>query len=90
MRQTLLTLLALVPNSFVAAHPKPDNGQVLPPVQPYKAYPDRAAGVREAFRHAWKGYYKYAFPHDELHPLSNGFGDSRYVHSAYHLPIALI
>jgi mannosyl-oligosaccharide alpha-1,2-mannosidase len=37
----------------------------------------RADAVREAFRHAWKGYKQYAFSHDELHPLSNGYGDSR-------------
>ncbi|OJJ45633.1 hypothetical protein ASPZODRAFT_69265 [Penicilliopsis zonata CBS 506.65] len=38
---------------------------------------ERAEAVKEAFQHAWKGYKKYAFPHDELHPVSNGFGDSR-------------
>lgn len=38
---------------------------------------DRAAAVIEAFRHAWTGYSTYAFPHDELHPVSDGYGDSR-------------
>lgn len=38
----------------------------------------RADAVKEAFQFAWNGYMKYAFPHDELHPVSNGFGDSRY------------
>ncbi|KAF2092100.1 glycoside hydrolase family 47 protein [Saccharata proteae CBS 121410] len=37
----------------------------------------RADAVKEAFEFAWDGYYKYAFPHDELHPVSNGYGDSR-------------
>ena len=37
----------------------------------------RADAVKEAFQHAWDGYMKYAFPHDELHPVSNGYGDSR-------------
>ncbi|KAL4997893.1 mannosyl-oligosaccharide alpha-1,2-mannosidase 1B [Aspergillus recurvatus] len=37
----------------------------------------RADAVKEAFSHAWDGYYAYAFPHDELHPISNGYGDSR-------------
>ncbi|KAI9368102.1 mannosyl-oligosaccharide alpha-1,2-mannosidase 1B [Aspergillus egyptiacus] len=37
----------------------------------------RADAVKEAFSHAWDGYYEYAFPHDELHPISNGYGDSR-------------
>lgn len=38
---------------------------------------DKANAVKEAFQHAWDGYVKYAFPHDELHPVSNGYGDSR-------------
>ncbi|KAL4787450.1 glycoside hydrolase [Aspergillus varians] len=37
----------------------------------------RADDIKEAFSHAWDGYYEYAFPHDELHPISNGYGDSR-------------
>lgn len=40
---------------------------------------ERAAAVKEAFQFAWDGYYKYAFPHDELHPISNSFSDSRSV-----------
>jgi mannosyl-oligosaccharide alpha-1,2-mannosidase len=39
----------------------------------------RANGVKEAFTYAWDGYHKYAFPHDELHPVSNGYSDSRHV-----------
>jgi hypothetical protein len=41
----------------------------------------RADAVKEAFTFAWDGYHKYAFPHDELHPVTNGFSDSRYVFS---------
>ncbi|KAE8138133.1 putative mannosyl-oligosaccharide alpha-1,2-mannosidase 1B [Aspergillus pseudotamarii] len=37
----------------------------------------RANAVKEAFVHAWDGYMQYAYPHDELHPISNGAGDSR-------------
>lgn len=37
----------------------------------------RAQTVKDAFLHAWDGYYKYAFPNDELHPVDNGFGNSR-------------
>lgn len=37
----------------------------------------RADAVREAFRFAWKGYHKFAFPNDELLPVSNGFANSR-------------
>ncbi|KAI9741587.1 MAG: maturation of Asn-linked oligosaccharides protein [Claussenomyces sp. TS43310] len=37
----------------------------------------RAAAVAETFQIAWNGYHQYAFPHDELHPLSNSWGDPR-------------
>lgn len=38
---------------------------------------ERAAAVKEAFQFAWDGYFEFAFPHDELHPVSNNFSDSR-------------
>lgn len=38
----------------------------LVPVNPV----DRAEAVREAFRHAWKGYKAFAWGHDELKPVS--------------------
>ncbi|POS88092.1 hypothetical protein EPUL_000338 [Erysiphe pulchra] len=37
----------------------------------------RADAVKEAYRFAWNGYHKFAFPNDELLPLSNGFANSR-------------
>ena len=40
---------------------------------------DRAKAVIDIFRTSWDGYYKHAFPHDELHPVTNSFSDSRYV-----------
>ena len=40
---------------------------------------DRAAAVKEAFTSAWNGYYKYCFGQDELHPVTNTCGNSRYV-----------
>ncbi|KAJ5682682.1 Mannosyl-oligosaccharide alpha-1-2-mannosidase [Penicillium macrosclerotiorum] len=42
-----------------------------------KTTQQKAEAVKEAFQHAWDGYMKYAYPHDELHPVSNGYGDSR-------------
>lgn len=39
----------------------------------------RANAVKEAFLFAWNGYHTYAFPNDELHPVSNGYGNSRFV-----------
>lgn len=38
---------------------------------------ERAQAVIDAFRTSWDGYYKYAFPHDELHPVTNRYSDSR-------------
>ena len=32
--------------------------------------------VREMFYHAYSGYMQYAFPHDELKPLSKTYTDS--------------
>ncbi|TQS34146.1 hypothetical protein Golomagni_05484, partial [Golovinomyces magnicellulatus] len=37
----------------------------------------RADAVKEAFKHAWDGYYKFAFPKDELLSVSNGSSNSR-------------
>lgn len=38
---------------------------------------ERAQAVVDAFRTAWDGYYTYAFPNDELKPVSNSFSNSR-------------
>lgn len=38
---------------------------------------EKAQQVKDAFQFAWDGYYKYAFPHDEIRPLSNGTSDPR-------------
>ncbi|KAK2612524.1 Mannosyl-oligosaccharide alpha-1,2-mannosidase 1B [Conoideocrella luteorostrata] len=37
----------------------------------------RAHEVRSAFQTAWDGYYKHAFPHDTLLPISGGHEDDR-------------
>lgn len=66
----LVAVLALVAQTVVAA-PVYDSHK--------KTSQERAAGVKEAFQFAWDGYYKYAFPHDELHPVSNSYSDSRSV-----------
>ena len=56
--------------------PYPSEPQPAGPEGP-KVAAYRAAAVKEAFEYAWNGYYKYAFPNDELHPLDNSFGNSR-------------
>jgi hypothetical protein len=36
----------------------------------------RKEAVRDAFKHAWSGYVKYAWTHDEIRPVSNITNDS--------------
>ncbi|OAT10644.1 mannosyl-oligosaccharide alpha-1,2-mannosidase [Blastomyces gilchristii SLH14081] len=38
---------------------------------------DRAQEVKDAFEFAWNGYMEYAFPQDELRPVSNTASNSR-------------
>jgi mannosyl-oligosaccharide alpha-1,2-mannosidase len=38
---------------------------------------DRAQAVVDTFKISWEGYYKYAFPNDELLPVNNSFSNSR-------------
>lgn len=40
------------------------------PVTP-EVWTDRSFQVRDAFLHAYHGYERFAFPNDELRPLSN-------------------
>ncbi|KAL2838035.1 glycoside hydrolase [Aspergillus pseudoustus] len=68
MRTHLLALPALV----AAGVPYYSNSQFVD-----RSDGSRADAIKEAFSHAWDGYYEYAFPHDELHPISKGYGDSR-------------
>lgn len=37
----------------------------------------RRDAVKQAFQISWDGYYKYAFPHDSLKPVSNSWEDDR-------------
>ncbi|KAM0459724.1 hypothetical protein ACHAPV_005438 [Trichoderma viride] len=39
--------------------------------------PTRAAAVKAAFQTSWNAYHQYAFPHDDLHPVSNTYDDER-------------
>ncbi|KAM6965363.1 mannosidase, alpha, class 1B, member 1b [Aplochiton taeniatus] len=36
---------------------------------------NRLEAVRQAFRHAWKGYKDFAWGHDELRPVSKSYGE---------------
>ncbi|HXY68225.1 MAG TPA: glycoside hydrolase family 47 protein [Gemmatimonadales bacterium] len=48
---------------------------LAPPSRAQEAPGQEAAAIREAFLHAWTGYERYAWGHDELLPLSRGFRD---------------
>ncbi|KAJ7763659.1 glycoside hydrolase family 47 protein [Mycena maculata] len=47
----------------------------LPTNTPLHVWDERAAEVKRAFMHAYRGYEQYAAPHDELRPVSSGFAD---------------
>lgn len=76
MRVTSLSLAALGLTGSALAYPYPETDAILRR-QSTSTSQQRADAVKEAFQHAWDGYMKYAFPHDELHPVSNTYGDSR-------------
>lgn len=69
-----ISVLWLLFNSF-SSGPTPfafppeayEEAELAPP----HVWKGRADRVKEAFLHAYHGYEHYAFPHDELRPLSN-------------------
>ncbi|KAG9239469.1 glycoside hydrolase [Amylocarpus encephaloides] len=73
-----LSVLALL-SSTVLAVPAKEEFTKRPGSRPddHTLNKQRADAVKDAFTYAWDGYYKYAFPNDELHPISNGFSNSR-------------
>ncbi|KAM7369297.1 hypothetical protein PAMP_013576 [Pampus punctatissimus] len=58
-----------------AASPAPANAADTVPLAVSAGAVDRLEAVRDAFRHAWKGYKGYAWGHDELKPISKSFGE---------------
>ena len=75
----LFSVLGLLVIPSIAS-PLPDESQQLPKrdVQ-FRVQKNRANAVKEAFQFAWDGYYTYAFPADELNPITKGKGYSRFV-----------
>ncbi|XP_076614682.1 endoplasmic reticulum mannosyl-oligosaccharide 1,2-alpha-mannosidase [Chaetodon auriga] len=57
------------------APPAPVNPANTVPLEVSAAAVDRLEAVRDAFRHAWKGYKDNAWGHDELKPISKSFGE---------------
>jgi mannosyl-oligosaccharide alpha-1,2-mannosidase len=74
----LFSLLGLLVIPSLSS-PLPDESQQLPKrdVQ-FRVQKSRADAVKEAFQFAWDGYYTYAFPADELNPITRGKGYSRF------------
>ncbi|KAJ7699061.1 glycoside hydrolase [Mycena rosella] len=52
-----------------------EDKHALPKNTPLAVWDQRAVEVKRAFIHAYRGYEKYAWLHDELKPLSSGFSD---------------
>ncbi|AEO64117.1 cd747304-e9c2-4397-a3d7-9d3b858f5112 [Thermothielavioides terrestris] len=71
VRGAAALLLALTGSSAVAA---PHQSRAAPR---YVTNRQRADAVKDAFQVSWDGYYKYAFPHDSLRPVTNGYADDR-------------
>lgn len=49
---------------------------------------ERAQRIKGSFQFAYNGYKQYAFGHDELLPVSEGFSDSRYMFHLHWLRVA--
>lgn len=77
LRTITPVLASLCLTTLAVPHgPQPEKRQYY--TNPADTAAERQAAVKEAFTFAWDGYYKYAFPHDELHPIANSYSDSRY------------
>ncbi|XP_041718241.2 endoplasmic reticulum mannosyl-oligosaccharide 1,2-alpha-mannosidase-like isoform X2 [Coregonus clupeaformis] len=57
------------------AENKVDVPAVEQEVHSHKEPVDRLEAVRDAFRHAWKGYKEFAWGKDELRPVSKSYGE---------------
>ncbi|CAL8297371.1 unnamed protein product [Gadus morhua 'NCC'] len=60
--------------------PKAGNSKESSPALPIEKTPKemetfRLEGVRESFRHAWRGYKEFAWGHDELKPITKTYAE---------------
>ncbi|CAI6333114.1 unnamed protein product [Periconia digitata] len=77
--RSILALAACLPSAFALPHntpidlrsPAPQRRADLPSAE------ERTQAVVDVFRRSWEGYTEYAFPNDELKPVTNGFSNSR-------------
>lgn len=69
--------ISLLPEESQWVFGSPKSGAVCYPCAFSSLAPpnERQKGVIEAFLHAWKGYRKFAWGHDELKPVSKTFSE---------------
>lgn len=77
----ILPFVSAVPAK--SSHEQPNLAQEKRQYNPPPSY--RAQAVVDTFRLSWAGYYTYAFPNDELKPVTNSFGNSRCVQTEHFL-----
>lgn len=71
---TVVAVLGVASQVTASPHPQRALRRAAPK---YVVNETRANAVKEAFQISWDGYYEYAFPHDSLNPVSNGYSDDR-------------
>ena len=79
MTRLKAVILGLLPLTLALPHhdiQTIERGAVEKRYEPRSAE-DRKQAVIDVFRFSWEGYYKLAFPHDELRPVTNSWSDSR-------------
>ncbi|KAF2183163.1 glycoside hydrolase family 47 protein [Zopfia rhizophila CBS 207.26] len=72
-----VVLGALLPLTFALPHNTPEDLNMKRRYDGLNSAAERTQAVIDAFRVSWDGYYKYAFPNDELKPVTNSFSNSR-------------
>ena len=73
MKLTTAQLALMGMATSVVASAVPRNSYPTPP----RADNAKANAVKNVFKTSWAGYYKYAFPNDNLHPVDNTFDNDR-------------
>ena len=74
---TAVASLGLISQVAAKPYPRKAGSRTYSPDPHYVVNETRTDAVKDVFRTAWQGYYKNAFPHDSLKPISNSFEDDR-------------
>ncbi|KAB5583110.1 glycoside hydrolase [Coniochaeta sp. 2T2.1] len=77
LSSTALAVLGLTARATASPASQRRETGYYPTNPKYVANATRANAVKEAFQTAWDGYYKYAYGHDSLRPVTNTFADDR-------------